>query len=100
MKFVWGVTRRTFCGECILTQSNAERFSCALWSAGAERSGDPAFGSSLVSGRILKTVPPTRHIHQPTFHRKLRRSENAHWNHEPAWSSPSPPSEERAGERR
>src|SRR5690242_10983088 len=33
-----------------------ERFSSVLWSAGAERSGDPAFSPSLVRGRKHQTV--------------------------------------------
>src|SRR5690349_2186998 len=37
-----------------------ERFSSILWSAGTERSGDPAFPSSLLRGRIHQTVPLIR----------------------------------------
>jgi glycosyltransferase involved in cell wall biosynthesis len=36
----------------------------------------------------------------PSVHGEPQRSRNAHCDHEPPWSSPSPPTEERAGERR
>jgi hypothetical protein len=42
-----------------------------------------------------------RNVRTPTVHAKsFNVSKNAHWNHEPICSSPSPPPEERAGERR
>src|SRR5205814_8089180 len=37
-----------------------ERFSSTLWSAGAERSGDPALLSLHARGRMHQTVPPIR----------------------------------------
>src|SRR5213078_1773892 len=45
--------------NCIVT-AKPERYSLTLWSAGAERSGDPALLLLPVRGRIHQTVPPIR----------------------------------------
>ena len=43
-------------------QPKPERFSSIFWSAGAERSGDPALASSTCDGRIHQIVTVTEPV--------------------------------------
>jgi protein ImuB len=58
------------------------------------------WGEGEGTGRYPHASESTNCVQPPTVHSELLRSRNVHWTHEPNESSPSPPLEERAGERR
>src|SRR6267142_3762070 len=64
------------------------------------RACEPTLGWRANGPNPERVPPPTSPGGESSVHWQLQRSRNLHCDHQPPWSSPSPPLEERAGGRR